>query len=86
MKSAVRVALIGARGRMGQTIIDLAKGDPKVDIVAQCDLGDPIEQTIKDQADRKDYADITDCLRIQLQRRSKRAICSYTACSGDSRF
>ena len=48
MKSAVRVALIGARGRMGQTIIDLAKGDPKVDIVAQCDLGDPIEQTIKD--------------------------------------
>lgn len=48
MKSRVRVALIGARGRMGQTILDLAKNDPKVDIVAQCDLGDAIELAIKD--------------------------------------
>ena len=47
MKS-VRVALIGARGRMGQTIVDLAKGDPKIDIVAQCDLGDSIEAALKD--------------------------------------
>jgi 4-hydroxy-tetrahydrodipicolinate reductase len=43
MKKPVRVALIGARGRMGQTIIDLAKNDPMIDIVAQCDLGDVIE-------------------------------------------
>ena len=28
---------------MGQTIIDLAKGNPKIEIVAQCDLGDSIE-------------------------------------------
>ena len=47
MKSAVRVALIGARGRMGQTIVDLANNDPKIDIVAQCDLGDAIEPAIK---------------------------------------
>jgi 4-hydroxy-tetrahydrodipicolinate reductase len=47
MKTPVRVALIGARGRMGQTIIDLAKDDPKIDIVAQCDLGDAIEAAIK---------------------------------------
>jgi len=46
MKS-VRVALIGARGRMGQTIVDLAKQDPKIDIVGQCDLGDAIEQAMK---------------------------------------
>ena len=32
---------------MGQTIIDLAKDDPKLDIVAQCDLGDAIETAIK---------------------------------------
>ncbi|HWY50297.1 MAG TPA: dihydrodipicolinate reductase C-terminal domain-containing protein [Chthoniobacterales bacterium] len=44
----VRVALIGARGRMGQTIVDLAKDDPKIGIVAQCDLGDTIEAAIKD--------------------------------------
>ena len=48
MKTPVRVALIGARGRMGQTIIDLSKDDPKIDIVAQCDLGDAIDPAIKD--------------------------------------
>ncbi|HYS96417.1 MAG TPA: dihydrodipicolinate reductase C-terminal domain-containing protein [Chthoniobacterales bacterium] len=48
MKTSVRVALIGARGRMGQTIVDLAKDDPKIDIVAQCDLGDAIDPAIKD--------------------------------------
>jgi len=48
MKSRVRVALIGARGRMGQTIVDLAKADPGVDIVAQCDLGDSIDAAMKD--------------------------------------
>jgi len=48
MKKPVRVALVGARGRMGQTILDLAKNDPKIEIVAQCDLGDTIESAIKD--------------------------------------
>jgi 4-hydroxy-tetrahydrodipicolinate reductase len=44
----IRVSLIGARGRMGQTIADLARNDPKIDIVAQCDLGDAIEPAMKD--------------------------------------
>jgi 4-hydroxy-tetrahydrodipicolinate reductase len=48
MKSRVRVALIGARGRMGQTVVELAKADRKIDIVAQCDLGDAIEESFKD--------------------------------------
>jgi len=48
MKSRVRVALIGARGQMGQTIVDLAKNDPKIDIVAQCDIGDAINAAFKD--------------------------------------
>jgi 4-hydroxy-tetrahydrodipicolinate reductase len=48
MKTPVRVALIGARGRMGQAIIGLASKDPKIDIVAQCDLGDAIDAAIRD--------------------------------------
>ena len=48
MKRPVRVALIGAKGRMGQTIVDLAKADPKIDIVAQSDLGDSIEAALND--------------------------------------
>src|SRR6478752_6437061 len=42
-KSAVRVLLIGADGRMGKTVLDLAQSDPEIEIAAQCDLGDPIE-------------------------------------------
>jgi 4-hydroxy-tetrahydrodipicolinate reductase len=48
MKSSpVRVSLIGAAGRMGQTISDLANGDPKIDIIARCDVGDPIEPAMR---------------------------------------
>ena len=45
--SPVRVLLVGAAGRMGRTVVDLAKADPKIDIVAQCDLGDSIELAIQ---------------------------------------
>src|SRR6266436_5165230 len=46
-KSPVRVLLIGAAGRMGKTVVDLASDDPEIDIVAQCDLGDPIEPAME---------------------------------------
>ena len=46
-KSSVRVLLVGAAGRMGKTVLDLAVADPKIDIVAQCDLGDPIEAAMQ---------------------------------------
>ena len=48
MKSPMRVLLIGAAGRMGKTIVDLARTDREIDIVAQCDLGDPIEPAMQD--------------------------------------
>ena len=47
MRSPVRVLLIGAAGRMGKTVVDLASDDPEIDIVAQCDLGDPIEPAME---------------------------------------
>jgi 4-hydroxy-tetrahydrodipicolinate reductase len=47
MKPPLRVLLVGAAGRMGKTIVDLAKDDPKIDIVAQCDLGDTIDPAMK---------------------------------------
>src|SRR5882672_10132249 len=47
MSSPVRVLLVGAGGRMGKTVLDLAATDPKINIVAQCDLGDPVEPAIK---------------------------------------
>src|ERR1700752_1086273 len=43
MTKPVRVLVVGAAGRMGRTIIDLAKHDPMIEIAAQCDLDDAIE-------------------------------------------
>jgi 4-hydroxy-tetrahydrodipicolinate reductase len=48
MHSSVRILLIGSKGRMGRTIADLAKNEPNIEIVAQCDLGDAIEPPMKD--------------------------------------
>jgi 4-hydroxy-tetrahydrodipicolinate reductase len=45
--SPVRLLLIGAAGRMGKTISDLANGDSEIDVVGQCDLGDLIEPAVK---------------------------------------
>jgi len=43
----VRVLLIGAAGRMGKTVLDLAQSDPNIQIAEQCDLGDSIEPAMK---------------------------------------
>ena len=43
----IRVLLIGAAGRMGKTIVDLASRESNIEIVAQCDLGDAIEPAMK---------------------------------------
>lgn len=45
--SAVRVVLIGAAGRMGKTVLDMAQRDREIEIAAQCDLGDSIEPAMK---------------------------------------
>lgn len=45
--SPVHALLIGAAGRMGKSIRDLAKGDSEIDVVGQCDLGDPVEPAMK---------------------------------------
>jgi len=43
----IRVLLIGAAGRMGKTIVDLASRESNIEIVAQCDLGDAIELAMR---------------------------------------
>ena len=45
--SPVRVLLIGAAGRMGKTVRELAQNDSDIQITAQCDLGDRIEPAMK---------------------------------------
>jgi 4-hydroxy-tetrahydrodipicolinate reductase len=71
MKSSpVRVLVIGAAGRMGNTIIELAKADPAIEIAAQCDLGDSIEAAIKSCDVAIDFSNpdaITEICRAALQ-------------------
>jgi 4-hydroxy-tetrahydrodipicolinate reductase len=70
-KSPVRVLLIGAAGRMGKTVLNLAQSDQEVDIVAKCDLGDSIETAMKscDMAIDFTHADsIDEICRAALQR------------------
>jgi len=73
MKSSpLRVLLIGAAGRMGKTISDLAKNYPKIDIIARCDLGDPIEQAMRNCDVAIDFSHAgatTETCRAALQHR-----------------
>src|SRR4029453_5929594 len=46
-ESPVCVLLIGAAGRMGKTVRELAQNDPEIQIAAQCDLGDSIEPAME---------------------------------------
>ena len=39
--------IIGAAGRMGKTVRELAQNDPEIQIAALCDLGDSIETATK---------------------------------------
>jgi 4-hydroxy-tetrahydrodipicolinate reductase len=73
MKSSpVRVLLIGAAGRMGKTISDLANGDLEIDVVGQCDLGDPIESAMNNCDVAIDFSNadaITEISAAALQHR-----------------
>jgi 4-hydroxy-tetrahydrodipicolinate reductase len=57
---------------MGKTISDLASGDPKIDIIARCDLGDPIELPMKNCDVAIDFSNadaITEVSAAALQHR-----------------
>jgi 4-hydroxy-tetrahydrodipicolinate reductase len=73
MKSSpVRVLLIGAAGRMGKKISDVANGDLEIDVVGQCDLGDPIESAMKNCDVAIDFSNadaITEISAAALQHR-----------------
>ena len=73
MKSShVRVLLIGAAGRMGKTISDLANADSEIDSVRQCDLGDPIEPVMRNSDVAIDFSNadaISEICAVALQHR-----------------
>jgi len=85
--SPVRVLLIGAAGRMGKTISDLASSDPKIDITERCDLGDPIEPAMKncDVAIDFSHAAATTEICAAAVQRGKPLVIGTTGHSGEQR-
>ncbi len=86
-KSPVRVLLIGAAGRMGKTVVDLASDDPEIDIVAQCDLGDPIDPAMEncDAAIDFSHADTIDGICSAASRHNKPLVIGTTGHSREQR-
>src|SRR6266513_4091391 len=85
--SPARVLLVGAAGRMGKTVLDLAQSDREIDIAARCDLGDSIEPAMKhcDVAIDFSHADsIDEVCRAALQH-SKSLIIGTTGHSQQQR-
>jgi len=46
MKNPVRILLVGAAGRMGQTIVHAAGTRTEIEIIARCDCGDSLDDSI----------------------------------------
>jgi 4-hydroxy-tetrahydrodipicolinate reductase len=86
-KSPLRVLLIGAAGRMAKTVADLAGDDPEIEIVAQCDLGDPIEPAMKnsDVAIDFSHADAIDEICRAASRHNKPLVIGTTGHSQEQR-
>src|SRR5437762_13235973 len=85
--SPVRVLLVGAAGRMGKTVLELADTDPDIQIAARCDLGDPIEPGMKncDVAIDFSHADATDEICRAALAHGKSLVIGTTRHSRDER-
>jgi 4-hydroxy-tetrahydrodipicolinate reductase len=86
-RSPVRVLLIGAAGRMGKTVADLAGDDPEIEMVAQCDLGDLIEPAMKNCDATIDFshADAIDEICRAASRHNKPLVIGTTGHSREQR-
>jgi 4-hydroxy-tetrahydrodipicolinate reductase len=85
--SPVRVLLIGAAGRMGKTVFDLAHRDREIDIAGQCDLGDSMEPAMKncDVAIDFSHADAIDEIRRAALQHEKSLVIGTTGHSQQQR-
>ena len=68
--TVLRVTLIGAAGRMGKMILDVAASDTNIEIVSKCDLGDDIELSLRNSDAAIDFSNanaIDEICRVALQ-------------------
>src|ERR1043165_9160924 len=73
MSRQVRIALVGAKGQMGQAIMVAAKEHPNMAIVLACDIGDSIDDKITESnliIDFSHASAIADVCRVATQFRT----------------
>lgn len=47
----IRVGVLGARGKMGSTVVDAVNGAPNMEVVAALDLGDSLDSLVTNKAE-----------------------------------
>lgn len=47
----IRVGVLGARGKMGSTVVDAVNSDPDMEVVSALDLGDSLEALVANKAE-----------------------------------
>lgn len=47
----IRVGVLGARGKMGRTVVDAVNNAPGMEVVAALDLGDSLEALLANKAE-----------------------------------
>ena len=47
----IRVGVLGARGKMGSTVVDAVNGAPNMEVVAALDLGDSLDSLVANKAE-----------------------------------
>ena len=50
MSSRIRVGVLGARGRMGAEVVKAVTNSSDLELVAQLDLGDSLDQLLSNKA------------------------------------
>ena len=76
MNAPVRVLLVGSAGRMGQAIIEAAKGDATILMAEQCEIGDAIEPALShcDVVIDFSHADASDDICRAVSGQQKKAL------------
>lgn len=87
MSAPVRALLVGSAGRMGQAVIEAAKGDTTVLIVEQCEIGDAIEPALShcDVVIDFSHADASDAIGRAVSGQKKALVIGTTGHSPEQR-
>jgi len=83
----VKVVILGAKGRMGCTLVSCAKADPELDLVGEIDVGDDIKQVLDTCDAIVDFsvAEATDTIAEEVAKCGKALVIGTTGHSAEQK-